>query len=132
MWIHLQLIISKPTPLEQRSVPVLSAKANLHCVQVGDPLEAKAIFNAYCNNRDESNPLHIGLLKSSIGHAEGASGLSSMTKVLISYENERISKNLHLDNLKSTIKPYCPPMLPITENLEYTPGLYYLSVRYKL
>ena len=67
----------------------------------------------------------MGLLKSVVGHAEGASGVSSIAKVLISYENECIPANKNLDKLKSVITDMCPPMVPIMENIKYTPGIYY-------
>ena len=92
---------------------------------MGDPQEAKAIYNAYCFLPDREGTLPIGLLKSNIGHAEGASGVSSLTKVLLAYENECIPANLHLKQIKSTIADMCPPLTPITENFKYTPGLYF-------
>ena len=90
---------------------------------MGDPQEAKAIYNAFCSKADRKDPLPIGLLKSNIGHAEGASGASSVAKVLVVFENECIPASLHLKDLKNSIKPYCPPLQPITENFKYTPGL---------
>ena len=90
---------------------------------MGDPQEAKAIYNAYCAKVERDGPLPVGLLKSNIGHAEGASGASSVTKVLIAFENECIPPSLHLNNIKSNIKELCPPLLPITENYKYTPGM---------
>ena len=90
---------------------------------MGDPQEAKAIYNAYCGKVKRDGPLPIGLLKSNIGHAEGASGASSVTKVLIAYENECIPPGLHLNVIKSNIKEYCPPLQPIRESFKYTPGM---------
>ena len=89
--------------------------------KVGDTQEAKAIYNAYCKGREE--PLHIGLLKSNIGHGEGASAVASITKVVIAYENKCIPANLNLKKLKSSIAEMSPPLLPINDNLPYTPGI---------
>ena len=97
--------------------------------KVGDPQEAKAIYNAYCAKPKRQGTLPIGLLKSNIGHAEGASGVSSITKVLLAYENECIPPNQHLKNLKSSIKEFCPPLVPINENYKYTPGMSHSSVK---
>ena len=85
--------------------------------------EAKAIYNAYCNKPQRKGTIHVGLLKSVVGHAEGASGVSSVAKVLISYENECIPGNKNLNKLKSTIKDMSPPLVPIIENMKYTPGM---------
>ncbi len=65
----------------------------------------------------------VGLLKSNIGHGEGASAVASITKVIISYENKCIPANLNLKKLKSTIAEMCPPLFPINDNLNYTPGI---------
>ncbi len=91
-------------------------------LKVGDTQEAKAIYNAYCKEREE--PLHIGLLKSNIGHGEGASAVASITKVIIAYENKCIPANLNLKKLKSSIAEMSPPLLPINDNLPYTPGIW--------
>ncbi len=103
----------------------LSINSRFLCIEliekVGDIQEAKAIYNAYCKDRTE--PLYVGLLKSNIGHGEGASGLSAITKVVISYENKCIPANLNLKKLKSTIAEMSPPLLPVNDNLPYSPGI---------
>jgi hypothetical protein len=67
--------------------------------------------------------LPIGLLKSNVGHAEGASAVASITKVLIAFENKCIPANLNLKKLKSSIAEMSPPLLPINDNLIYDPGI---------
>ena len=57
-----------------------------------------------------------------MGHAEGASGIASVVKLLLAFENECIPATLHLNEIKSTIKQYCPPLRPPTENIQYVPG----------
>ncbi len=89
--------------------------------KVGDYEEAKAIYSAYCLDRKE--PLPIGLLKSNIGHGEGVSGMASITKVIIAFENECIPANLNMKKLKSDIAQMSPPLCPINNNLPYTPGM---------
>ncbi|CAG2105685.1 unnamed protein product, partial [Medioppia subpectinata] len=91
--------------------------------KAGDPQEARAIYKAFCAVPNRKGTLPIGLLKSNIGHAEGASGMTSVAKVLISYENECIPANLNLKQLKSSITDMCPPLMPITSNYKYTPGI---------
>jgi hypothetical protein len=67
--------------------------------------------------------LPIGLLKSNVGHAEGASAVASITKVIIAFENKCIPANLNLKKLKSSIAEMSPPLLPINDNLVYDPGI---------
>ena len=89
--------------------------------KVGDPQEAKAILDAYC--KDRKTELPVGLLKSNIGHGEGASGVASLAKLLIVYENKKIPACLNLKNLKSEIAEMVPPLIPVTENRDYEPGI---------
>ncbi|CAG2106246.1 unnamed protein product [Medioppia subpectinata] len=88
---------------------------------VGDAQEVKAVYNAYCEGRTQ--PLPLGALKSNTGHSEGASGISSVIKVLIAFENQCIPPNINLKQLKEELKRYFPPLMIITEKHNYEPGL---------
>lgn len=61
--------------------------------KVGDPQEVASITDFFCRNR--KSPLLIGSVKSNMGHAEAASGLCSIAKVLIAMEEGVIPANLH-------------------------------------
>ncbi|WKY15735.1 hypothetical protein Q1695_000877 [Nippostrongylus brasiliensis] len=63
--------------------------------KVGDPQEANAICQVFCSNR--KSPLLIGSVKSNMGHAEPASGLCSIAKVLVAIERKLIPPNLHFN-----------------------------------
>ncbi|KAK6765329.1 hypothetical protein RB195_025310 [Necator americanus] len=63
--------------------------------KVGDPQEANAICQVFCANRKQ--PLLIGSVKSNMGHAEPASGLCSIAKVLVAIERKMIPPNLHFN-----------------------------------
>ncbi|KAH9490499.1 hypothetical protein DERF_016699 [Dermatophagoides farinae] len=89
--------------------------------KAGDPQEAKAILEAYCKNRKGKLP--IGLLKSNIGHGEGASGVASLSKLCIVYENKKIPANLNLKKIKTDIAVMVPPLDPVTANRDYEPGI---------
>jgi hypothetical protein len=71
--------------------------------------------------------LPIGLLKSNVGHAEGASAVASITKVIIAFENKCIPANLNMKKLKSSIAEMSPPLFPINNNLIYDPGIYEIN-----
>ncbi|CAG2118837.1 unnamed protein product, partial [Medioppia subpectinata] len=98
-------------------------EAHLTGTKVGDPAEVLAIYRAYCERTGRTQPLPLGTLKSNMGHSEGASGLTSLIKVMIAFENECIPPNLNIKNLKQEIRQYCPPLLPVTQKLKYKPGL---------
>ena len=65
-------------------------------MQVGDPEELAALDQVFCKGRQ--TPLLIGSVKSNMGHSEAASGLCSLTKVLIAMELGHIPPNLHFSN----------------------------------
>jgi len=49
--------------------------------KAGDVQEVNAIDNVFCKNRE--TPLMIGSVKSNLGHAEPASGLTQIAKVKV-------------------------------------------------
>jgi len=88
----------------------------------GDPEEARAIAKVYCENRDE--PLLIGSVKSNLGHAEGVSGLCSLAKVICTFENELLPKNLHYKTPNPNIQPLVEGRLkPVDENIPFKHNL---------
>jgi len=75
-----------------------------HCnqMQVGDPEELAALDQVFCKGRQ--TPLLIGSVKSNMGHAESASGLCSVVKVLIAMEHGLIPPNLHFSNPRQDVE----------------------------
>jgi len=61
--------------------------------KVGDPQEVNSIADFFCAGR--KTPLLIGSVKSNMGHAEPASGVASLAKVIIAMESGVIPGNLH-------------------------------------
>lgn len=62
----------------------------------------------------------IGAIKSVIGHTEAASGLCSLVKSILSFENELIPANLHMTKINHQIEGLVTGMLkPVTENTPY-------------
>ena len=82
----------------------------------------KSIYNAYFARTGRKEPLFLGALKSNTGHTEGASGLNSLIKVILCYENEAIPPNINLKEIKHECQEYCPPLYPNTEIIKYKPG----------
>lgn len=58
--------------------------------KIGDPIEAKAVANVFghCG-------IYIGSVKPNIGHSEGASGLSSVIKMVLALEQRTIPPNIN-------------------------------------
>ena len=100
-------------------------------LKAGDPVEAKSIYNSYCALPGRTEILPIGSVKSNIGHTEGCSGLASIIKVCLAYENETLPGNINIKELRQEIKQFCPPLLPENTNSNYKPGIYkFKNIRY--
>lgn len=61
--------------------------------QAGDKCELRSIQEAICVDR--SSPLMIGSIKSINGHAEAASGLVSIAKLIIAYQTKQLAPNIN-------------------------------------
>ncbi|KAI1425063.1 polyketide synthase [Xylaria sp. FL1777] len=70
---------------------------------VGDPIEAGAISDMFTEFRSEEEPLYIGAVKSNIGHSEGASGITSVIKSILTLEQGIIPANAWFENRNSKI-----------------------------
>ncbi|KAG9509813.1 Fatty acid synthase [Fragariocoptes setiger] len=84
----------------------------------GDPEEARAIAQVFCQNRQA--PLLVGSVKSNLGHAEGASGMCSLAKAICTLEHELLPRNLHYNKPNPLIEPLMSGLIrPVTENIPY-------------
>ena len=89
---------------------------------IGDPQEAKAIAEAYCNERD--GPLLVGAVKSNCGHSEGSSGLCSVAKVVFAFEKQMIPANLNFEEAKGEIECVINgTIVPIIKNTSFEGGI---------
>ncbi|KAL8992696.1 MAG: hypothetical protein Q9169_006904 [Polycauliona sp. 2 TL-2023] len=73
----------------------LSKTAMIEChgtgTKVGDPIEAKAVANVF-----GKTGVYIGSVKPNLGHSEGASGISSIMKMVLALEHKTIPPNMNL------------------------------------
>ncbi|XEU96090.1 hypothetical protein FSHL1_001375 [Fusarium sambucinum] len=73
----------------------------------GDPLEARAIQEAFFSSGDIVNePMYVGSVKTAIGHLEGCAGLAGMIKALEAVKRGIIPPNQLFENLNPAVKPY--------------------------
>ncbi|KAL2130926.1 hypothetical protein VTI74DRAFT_5751 [Chaetomium olivicolor] len=80
----------------------LSATAYLEChgtgTQAGDPTEVGGAASVFSQTRSADNPLIIGSIKSNVGHAEPAAGISGLMKAAMSIEKGVIPGNPTFEN----------------------------------
>lgn len=72
--------------------------------RAGDPQELHALSTFFNDqNNHSSQPLMVGTVKSNMGHAEAASGLTGLVKVLLSMQHGTLPGNLHYNEPNSSV-----------------------------
>jgi acyl transferase domain-containing protein/NAD(P)-dependent dehydrogenase (short-subunit alcohol dehydrogenase family)/acyl carrier protein len=81
---------------------------------LGDPIEIEALAGALGGGRPANRPLLVGSAKTNIGHAEAASGIAGLIKVLLSLEHGTIPANLHFQQPNPAIPWHLAPLQVVT------------------
>ena len=62
---------------------------------LGDPIEMGALAEVFGAGRNHSNPLLVGSVKTNVGHAESAAGITGLIKLILSVNKGEIPPNLN-------------------------------------
>lgn len=86
--------------------------------QVGDPIEANTLGQFFQRPSDQA-PLHIGSVKSVIGHTEGAAGIASLIKVILCMKYRMIPPNMNFTRINPKIRTNEYNLHIVTDLIEF-------------
>ncbi len=81
---------------------------------MGDPIEVKALINAFRSQTDQKQYCAIGSVKTNIGHLDITSGVAGLIKTVLAMQNKQIPASLH----------YKTP----NPNIDFTNSPFYVNV----
>ncbi|MBX2802935.1 MAG: SDR family NAD(P)-dependent oxidoreductase [Myxococcales bacterium] len=82
---------------------------------LGDPIEVHALQQVYGAGRTADNPLHLGAVKSNVGHLEVAAGAASLVKMVLALQHRRVPPHLHLQTVNPELDLAAGHMVVDTE-----------------
>lgn len=92
--------------------------------KLGDPEEVAAIDEVFCKNKNRPKPLPIGSVKSNMGHAEASSGVASIAKILLTFENQKIPPNINFTGAREDVPAFAEGRMRVVTEVEDLDGPY--------
>jgi polyketide synthase PksM len=91
----------KKSGIHPRTISYVEAAANGSAL--GDPIEVTALSKAFQKYTTDQQFCAIGSVKSNIGHAEAASGISQITKVILQLQHQQLVPSIKAEPLNPNI-----------------------------
>lgn len=92
--------------------------------KLGDPEEVAAIDEVFCKGVNRKKPLPIGSVKSNMGHAEASSGVASIAKILLTFENNKIPPNINFTETRAEVAAFAEGRMRVVTEVEELDGPY--------
>ena len=89
---------------------------------LGDPVEIKALTEAFRKESDKCSFCAIGSVKSNIGHLDAAAGMAGIIKTIESLKNRKIPATLHCETPSRQINFAKTPFYPATKTHDWDFG----------
>jgi acyl transferase domain-containing protein/NADPH:quinone reductase-like Zn-dependent oxidoreductase len=87
--------------------------------ELGDSIELRALASVYGRGRQSERPLLLGSVKTNIGHAEWASGMASIIKVIMAMQKGVIPAHLHFNDPNPNLDWEQMPVQVTTEKMAW-------------
>lgn len=87
--------------------------------KIGDPIEVNALINAFSTYTNKKGFCALGSVKTNIGHTMIASGMASLTKVLLCMKHKTLVPSIHYNKLNPEIELEDSPFYIITKKQEW-------------
>ncbi|MEV4518461.1 SDR family NAD(P)-dependent oxidoreductase [Dactylosporangium sp. NPDC049525] len=84
---------------------------------LGDPIELAAAWSVLSRGRAPGRPLHLGSVKSVVGHCESAAGVVALIKTVLALRNGQLPPNLHCAELNPHV-PWADMNVRVLDSLQ--------------
>ena len=89
---------------------------------IGDPIEIKALTNAFRARTTKKGYCGIGSVKSNLGHLDAAAGMASIIKLILCFEHNTLVPTLHFNSPNLQMDLSNSPFYVMDRLTEWKPG----------